>query len=623
MSNKAVLEVEVVTEGAKKSLKDFESKAGDMGKNVGSAFTFLKVAAAAAVAVFASKQVIDFFESGIEAAVMQEQAMASLAQQLKATGSFSNKAMTDFAAFADQMELTTTHGDDLIISQLAVAKAMGLTNSQSQDLVRAATELSAVTGDSLATSVEALGKTYEGITGRSPVLREALRGITKEALASGAGIRAVQAALGGSAEAQINTYAGSIKQAENAFGNLQESFGKIIIENPALLATIKAVTDIFVKMQAEVNENEKSLSDFVTLGVEVLAFSLTAAMPILGFTIRAFQGLSNAASVLVLGMLELNRLSTKLDAALFGGEAAKAAAVKAEAASEKFGMFFANNVEAQEKFNLGFKSLQDKVDGAALKIAEADNATATSSRASTSERAKNYGRDAEASKGREAAIKSFSTLEGVLGGESSKVFKKWTDQKLEQLNESKKVDAGIGTSAQSTLQIKTTAIKQFTTDYKSELSKIKISEDAANASSVSSFKTAYAEKVSTTKTQQAVIAQEQKPKAGSTTIALTGSSPGFARGLTEVPSGFPNDTFPARLTSGERVVDSSTNGDLKEFLSSAGGAGFGNQEAIALLRQIAANMGMASPQTIEVTIDKKVLGRTILDLNRRNERVTV
>lgn len=43
----------------------------------------------------------------------------------------------------------------------------------------------------------------------------------------------------------------------------------------------------------------------------------------------------------------------------------------------------------------------------------------------------------------------------------------------------------------------------------------------------------------------------------------------LAGGLTEVPSGFSNDTFPARLSSGERVVDANTNADLKDFLSGA------------------------------------------------------
>lgn len=47
----------------------------------------------------------------------------------------------------------------------------------------------------------------------------------------------------------------------------------------------------------------------------------------------------------------------------------------------------------------------------------------------------------------------------------------------------------------------------------------------------------------------------------------------FQTGLTEVPQGFPNDSFPANLTSGERVVDAETNQDLKEFLRNQSGGG--------------------------------------------------
>lgn len=37
-------------------------------------------------------------------------------------------------------------------------------------------------------------------------------------------------------------------------------------------------------------------------------------------------------------------------------------------------------------------------------------------------------------------------------------------------------------------------------------------------------------------------------------------------GMTEVPAGYPNDTFPARLSSGERVTDAGTNQDLKGMI---------------------------------------------------------
>lgn len=45
----------------------------------------------------------------------------------------------------------------------------------------------------------------------------------------------------------------------------------------------------------------------------------------------------------------------------------------------------------------------------------------------------------------------------------------------------------------------------------------------------------------------------------------------LATGITEVPAGYSNDTFAARLSSGERVVDRGTNQDLKAYLAESQG----------------------------------------------------
>lgn len=58
--------------------------------------------------------------------------------------------------------------------------------------------------------------------------------------------------------------------------------------------------------------------------------------------------------------------------------------------------------------------------------------------------------------------------------------------------------------------------------------------------------------------------------AGLANVSRIAGTP-LATGITQVPPGFNNDTFPARLSSGERVVDSNTNQDLKLFLANSGG----------------------------------------------------
>jgi phage-related protein len=88
-----------------------------------------------------------------------------------------------------------------------------------------------------------------------------------------------------------------------------------------------------------------------------------------------------------------------------------------------------------------------------------------------------------------------------------------------------------------------------------------------------------------------------------------------ARGLTEVPVGFPNDSYPARLTSGERVVDAQTNRDLKAFLANKG-------DDTALLAQIlAALKGGGQPLIVQLKVGERDLSEVILNLNRRNARL--
>lgn len=393
MANDLTLDIGINTDKAVRGIENLSST--------------LKSLAGAAAAVFASKQIIDFFDSGIQAAIAQEQAMASLGQQLKATGEFSTQALDQFASFADEMEKTTQYGDDLVISQLAVAKAMGLSNEQSKELVKAASELSAVTGDSLASSVEQLGKTYDGITGKSPVLKAALAGISKEALEAGKGIKAVQDALGGSAAAQIDTYAGALKQAENAYGNFQESIGKIIIENPTLIAAIKGATEIFSLLETAIKDNSVEISKFVTTSVQIFLFSLNEMVQGTGLAIKGFQVISNGLLVFGAAALKAGEIFLKV----FGGEESKKRADELEKLGLQFESFFKERVEGQKDFNKGFDDLAKQIEDIALKAANATEKIAKVEKKASEERKKRSKAEQKLQDEKEKALKEFAALE--------------------------------------------------------------------------------------------------------------------------------------------------------------------------------------------------------------------
>ncbi len=442
--------------------------------------------AAAAIAVFAGKQVVDFFNSGIQAAVDQEQAMASLGQQLKATGEFSTKTLEQFAAFADELEKTTQFGDDLVISQLAVAKAMGLSNEQSKDLVKAATELSAVTGDSLASSVEQLGKTYDGITGKSPVLKAALAGVSKEALAAGEGIKAVQKAFGGSAAAQIDTYAGALKQAQNAYGNFQEAIGKIIIENPTLIATIKGLTEIFSELETSINDNSSEISKFVTTSAQIFLFSLNEMVKGTGLAIKSFQILSNG--LLVFGAAAIK--SAELFLKVFGGEESKKKAEELEKLGLQFETFFKDRVEGQKKFNEGFDELAKAIEEITLKAANATEKLSKAEQEAAAAREKTVQEEKKANEKREAALKSLAALQKKVIDETAGAFEKIQIKRDEDLAQLKRIEKEAGGASKETNELRERILQQYDKAYKEALVDLRSAEDKYHKESLNAAKEA-------------------------------------------------------------------------------------------------------------------------------------
>jgi hypothetical protein len=99
------------------------------------------------------------------------------------------------------------------------------------------------------------------------------------------------------------------------------------------------------------------------------------------------------------------------------------------------------------------------------------------------------------------------------------------------------------------------------------------------------------------------------------------SVPGHAAGLTEVPSGYPNDTYFAGLTSGERVVDADANADLKAFLANPTSGG-NSDVTNALLVRVIELLEREQTVTSDVKVDGQTLAKVYLKLSRQNARLS-
>lgn len=430
--NQVPLELLVEVKDALGRLEEFEKKSAKSIGTVEKTFETMKTVAVAAVAVFAGKQVVDFFKSGIDAAIAQENAMRSLATALDQTGELSDKALKQFGDFANEMEATTKFGDDLVISQVAIAKSFGISNDQAQELVKTAADLAAATGDTLDGAVQKLGKTYAGTTGKLDEMVPALRGLTKAQLANGEAVRVLAERYGGAANDEIKTFSGAILQAENSFGNFQEAVGAVIVDNQAMIATINGLKEVFNFLETAVTDNKEALGDFVTGGLKLAAVAAAGTAEAMATLAEIFTATTGA---LIDGIGAFAQGAAGLISFVPGAEGAALAMANfgddtretAESVTQSLG-----------SVSQGFNAFEATVGAAAQKVFDADMKITESAKKSAGARrdlARASGADAkEVEKLAAAAVAFEATLRQSTGNEFANIQAK-LQETLEKISE--------------------------------------------------------------------------------------------------------------------------------------------------------------------------------------------
>lgn len=280
--NSVELKIGVETGEAIKSLSNLEKSTTKTVAIMENAFSGLKGVAAAALAVFAGREVVGFFKEGIDGAVAQQQAFAKLETQMKITGENTAAARQQFEDLADELERTTKFGDAAVISAAALAKAYGLTNDQAIELTKAATDLASVTGESLESAVVTLSESYNGNIRSLQKLVPEVKALTKEQLAAGGAVKILGDRFKGAASDEIQTYKGALIQAGNAFENFQKAIGKTIIENSSLISIIKAATQVFGEMQKAAEGNSSKINSALTTAINLFTTAVSVSITMLG-----------------------------------------------------------------------------------------------------------------------------------------------------------------------------------------------------------------------------------------------------------------------------------------------------------------------------------------------------
>lgn len=177
--------------------------------------------------------VIGAVKEYIQLADIQRAAEIRLATAMKQRGDFTSEAFEELKAYASELQGLTVIGDEATLGMMSQLRVLGVNTSQMKEAARATIGLAEVTG-SLESATVLVAKAYGGkVEALKKVGIEAKN--TKDAIAQATGLFAL-------AEARASTFMGRITQLTNAWGDLKENIGFIVLNSSAIRSIIETLT---------------------------------------------------------------------------------------------------------------------------------------------------------------------------------------------------------------------------------------------------------------------------------------------------------------------------------------------------------------------------------------------
>ena len=231
------IDTKLDTSGIDKGIKDLKGKldtAGnsiDAGAKKSKGFTSalkninagaITTAAGVAGVGVAVKKTVDALNDCEAAYKVQRNAEIALQQAAKNNPYLNDESVNNLRNFASELQSMSNIGDEQSLQVMAQLAATGRTEEQIQSIMKAAADMSAVTGNSIQNVAVQLNKTYSGLAGELGEANSAIRGLSKEELEAGKAIDIIAQQYNGQAAAMAD----NTVQLSNAWGDFKENIGR-------------------------------------------------------------------------------------------------------------------------------------------------------------------------------------------------------------------------------------------------------------------------------------------------------------------------------------------------------------------------------------------------------------
>lgn len=236
-------------------MKNVQSQVKAVGKGVARAGKMISAVATTSITAFGV--------TSLRAFDQQAKAEAQLRSALIANGRQVNELFSDYAEFATALQRVTTVGDESTLGMIQVAESMGLTGEQAKRSVKNAIGLSKAFGMNEQSAIRYTAALEEGDATMLRRYIPALRQIEDESEM----VAKAQELLGNmfqTATAEAESGLGPLQQMKNSFGDLQEDLGAVVAE--AIIPLADRLKEFFELMQQQTPETKKR---FVLLATAV------------------------------------------------------------------------------------------------------------------------------------------------------------------------------------------------------------------------------------------------------------------------------------------------------------------------------------------------------------------
>ncbi len=203
-----------------------------------------------------------FVLASVAAYAKQEDAEVKLTAALKQHGVATPQVIDQYNQLATSFQNTTKYADEDINAMEALLTLVGnVMPSQMQGALKASTDLAAGLGIDLQKATMLVAKAADGhieTLGRYGITVDRADFSTRGFAAV---LDVVNTKFGGQAAAQIETYSGKVAQIGNAWDNVEEALGRIIIEDPLVSAALKHIVDAAKGADVATKDAAPSIAD--------------------------------------------------------------------------------------------------------------------------------------------------------------------------------------------------------------------------------------------------------------------------------------------------------------------------------------------------------------------------